>query len=123
MMMLRLLTAKKKKEKIKPNKNQKQQENEKEREKIKIQNYLKMSFLGWIELNDNYIEDPFSYWQTNFTKKVSYNDKIFSLKYFASIAIRILVLPASEAICERCFSQMKMIHSHLRSKLKTDILS
>lgn len=40
----------------------------------------------------------------------------------AIIALRLLVLPGTEAICERCFSQLKLIHSHLRTKLKSDIL-
>lgn len=44
------------------------------------------------------------------------------MKDLCSIALRILILPATEAICERCFSQLKVIHNHLRNSLKNDIL-
>lgn len=44
------------------------------------------------------------------------------MKDLCSIALRILILPATEAICERCFSQLKVIHNHLRNSLKKDIL-
>lgn len=40
----------------------------------------------------------------------------------ASLAIRILVIPFSEAIAERCFLQLKLIHSHLRSQLGSELL-
>ena len=44
------------------------------------------------------------------------------MKDLCSIALRILILPATEAIGERCFSQLKVIHNHLRNSLKNDIL-
>lgn len=44
------------------------------------------------------------------------------MKDLCSIALRILILPATEAICERGFSQLKVIHNHLRNSLKNDIL-
>ena len=51
------------------------------------------------------------------TSQFEVNNSIISL-----IAIHILVIPGTEAICERCFSQLKLIHSHFRSTLKSDIL-
>lgn len=56
------------------------------------------------------------------TTTITFNNEAIKMKELCSIAIRILVLPGSEAICERCFSQLKLIHNHLRSSLKSDIL-
>lgn len=44
------------------------------------------------------------------------------MKDLCSIALRMLILPATKAICERCFSQLKLINNHLRNSLKKDIL-
>lgn len=41
----------------------------------------------------------------------------------SQIAIRVLVLPSSEALCERVFSQLKYVHNPQRSCLKPDILN
>lgn len=80
------------------------------------------AFLSWLKLNDSYIEEPISYWKTNLTASITYNEELISLLDLCNIAIRVLVIPGSEAICERCFSQLKLIHNHLRSSLKSDIL-
>ena len=55
-------------------------------------------------------------------KTGTYNEELISLLDLCNIAIRVLVIPGSEAICERCFSQLKLIHNHLRSSLKSNIL-
>mgnify|MGYP001097587115 CR=1 FL=1 len=40
----------------------------------------------------------------------------------SQIAIRLLVIPSSEALCERVFSQLKYIHNTRRNSLYEDIL-
>lgn len=55
-------------------------------------------------------------------QKVIQNNEELLLRDLAIITLRLLALLGTEAICERCFSQLKLIHSHLRTKLKTDIL-
>ena len=83
---------------------------------------VKKAFLSWLNVHDSFIDDPLNYWKTNMTATITFNNEAIKMKELCSIAIRILVLPGSEAICERCFSQLKLIHSHLRSSLKSDIL-
>ena len=41
---------------------------------------------------------------------------------FCQIAIRVLTLPSSAALCERVFYQLKFIHIARRSCLKPDIM-
>ena len=85
-------------------------------------NYNTNAFLAWLDSDETYIGSPIEYWKSNFTNTFIYNNQPISLLEFASLAIRILVIPASEAIAERCFSQLKLIHSHLRSQLGSELL-
>ncbi|KAK8871115.1 hypothetical protein M9Y10_009028 [Tritrichomonas musculus] len=80
------------------------------------------SFFIWLSSNDLYYQEPIDYWKTNLTSQFEVNNSIISYKDLSLIAIHILVIPGTEAICERCFSQLKLIHSHFRSTLKSDIL-
>lgn len=80
------------------------------------------AFLGWLKLHDTYVDEPISNWNNNITSTVIFNNEQIHMKDLCSIALRILILPATEAICERCFSQLKVIHNHLRNSLKNDIL-
>lgn len=88
---------------------------------INSQNAVK-AFLSWLKLKDAFLEEPISYWKTNITAFISFNNEQIKLQDLCTIAVRVLVLPGSEAICERCFSQLKLIHNHLRTTLKSDIL-
>lgn len=83
---------------------------------------VKKAFPSWLNVHDSFIDDPLNYWKTNMTATITFNNEAIKMKELCSIAIRILVLPSSEAICERCFSQFKHIHNHLRISLKSDIL-
>lgn len=94
-----------------------------------ISNYIhvdsectKKSFLAWIKMIDTYVIDPIDYWKNNITSFVTYDGTRIKLQDLCSIALRILVLPGSEAICERCFSQLKLIHNYLRNTMRLDIL-
>lgn len=69
-----------------------------------------------------YVDEPISYWNGNYTTTILFNNEQIQMKELCSIALRILILPTTEAICERCFSQLKLIHNHLRNSLKNDIL-
>ena len=96
---------------------------------IEISNYFHMNgednvnvFFNWVFANDRYLVDPISYWKTKITDKIFTSTGTLAMKELSQIALRILSLPASEAICERCFSQLKLTHSHLRTNLKTDLL-
>lgn len=63
-----------------------------------------------------------SYWKTNITASITYNEELINLQGLCSIAIRVLVLPDSEALCERCFSQLKLIHNYFRITFQSDII-
>lgn len=49
-------------------------------------------------------------------------DRLVFFENLSKIALRILTLPSTEAICERVFSQLKLIHNHLRIVLKSEVL-
>lgn len=82
-----------------------------------LNNYLKIngenakkSFCSWIKLSDS------------LTCTITNDNVAISLFEISSIALRVLVLPGSEGIYERAFSQLKIIHSYLRNSFKKDIL-
>lgn len=80
------------------------------------------TFTIWLSMNDEIIEELIIYWKSIMPQKVIQNNEELLLRDLAIITLRLLALLGTEAICERCFSQLKLIHSHLRTKLKTDIL-
>ena len=88
---------------------------------VDTENVIK-SFIAWLRSNDSFINDPISYWKTNLTAAITFNNESIKLEESCSIELHILVLPGSEAICERCFSQLTLIHNHLRNSLKSDLL-
>lgn len=84
---------------------------------------VESSFNLWVTFTDRYNENPIDYWKSNIITVARDDDgKMIIFQDLANIAIRILTLPGTEAICERIFSQLKLIHNHLRNSLKNDIL-
>lgn len=68
-------------------------------------------------------ESPLEYWKSKVALKIprEHGDPI-PLADLCEIAIRVLTIPSSEALCERVFSQLKYVHNSRRNKLKEDIL-
>ena len=54
------------------------------------------------------------------TSHIRFVDEVISIQELVSFTISLLVIPGSEAICMRCFSQLKLIQN--QSRLKDDIL-
>ena len=49
-------------------------------------------------MHDAYMDEPISYWKSNITSTILFNDEQIQMKELCSIALRILILPATEAI-------------------------
>ena len=91
--------------------------------------YLKLNskmavtaFTNWVTYTDNFYQDPIQYWTTMMTCCGKEGRITFFFEDLSKIAIHIMPIPGIEAICERVFSQLKLIHNSLSSKLKNDIL-
>lgn len=67
-------------------------------------------------------DDPLDYWKNHMGANYIKNTAVIPCKDICQIAIRLLVLPSSEALCERVFSQLKYIHNSRRNSLKPDII-
>lgn len=65
-------------------------------------------------------QETIDYWKINLTSQLEVNSSIISYKDLS--LNHILVIAVTEAICDPCFSQLKLIHSHFRSTLKSDTL-
>ena len=61
----------------------------KEQIKLKVKDDIKKSFLGWLEQDDEYLENPFNYWQGNFNKNVIY--KGINIFFYFSEKLKILI--------------------------------
>lgn len=70
-------------------------------------------------------ENLYSYWRqmatTTIKEKGTNSGCPTSLKPFAEIALVIVTMPCTEAVCERAFSQMKTILTDLNGNLSTDM--
>ena len=64
-------------------------------------------------MHDAYVDEPYSYWKSNIKSTILFDNEQIQMKELCSIALRILILPATEAIWQRCFSQLKLIHNTL----------
>ncbi|KAK8836057.1 hypothetical protein M9Y10_040117 [Tritrichomonas musculus] len=105
---------------------------EKERIKKKIENLsdsLKLNrynavcaFYAFLNIDSSMYENPIQYWKDQTGSVWIYDKKPIAVLDSSRIAIRILTLPCSEALCERMFSQLKYVHNARRNCLKEDIL-
>ena len=68
-------------------------------------------------------ESAFVYWKNAMNKKVSFPDigKTVELKDFSMLVLALISMPASEAICERCFSRIKHLASDLNTNMKPEL--
>ena len=80
------------------------------------------AFIHYLNDLEYYYDTPTKHWGESMKLKYLDGDEIIPLYDLAQIAIRILILQSSEALCERVFSQLKYVHNARRNELKPDIL-
>lgn len=79
-------------------------------------------FIHYIDDPEYYYDEPTKHWGECMKLVYQEGEEKIPMYDLAQIAIRILILPSSEALWERVFSQLKYMHNARRNALKPDIL-
>lgn len=81
-----------------------------------------IAFFDYLKNGSEFYEPAYDYWETQAGLEFTHEEETIRRFDIAQIALRVLVLPSSEALCERVFSQLKYFHNARRSMLKPDII-